>query len=117
MSIEATHDNSEVQDTTETKDKVVIYLPNAIPERVSRTVKGRLADTFGGFTETQTRGGWVNGDGELITESVTKVESVRMDDDAPNAEAIAKSTASWVESKTDEDVVMWEVEQVRGGLE
>lgn len=32
------------------------------------TIRATLAQTFGGYTETDTLGGWVDGSGELVTE-------------------------------------------------
>lgn len=101
----------------ETRAKVVIMLPEGVPSDVRDTVLKRLADEFGGFTLTESRGGWVSPDGELITERVTQVEAVRMHDEAKSAESVAKSTAEWVRKETNEHSVMWEVRQVNAGLE
>lgn len=111
-----THDSAE-QNQANTRQKVVVHLTEGVPSDVRETVLTRLAETFGGFTETTARGGWIDPDGELVTERVTSVESVRMDGDAPSAEAVARSTAEWVAEKTDEHSVMWEVETVSAGLE
>lgn len=102
---------------SETHDKVVLMLPEGVPQDVMDTVFKRLADAYGGFTITESRGGWVNPDGELITERVTQVESVRMSEDDPSANSVAQSTAEWVRQKSDEHSVMWEVRQVDVGLE
>lgn len=101
----------------ETRAKAVVMLTEGVPSDVRDAVLKRFADEFGGFTLTESRGGWVNPDGELITERVTQVEAVRMNDRAKEAETVARSTAEWVRKKTDEHSVMWEVRQVAAGLE
>lgn len=111
------NDSSNDSDDSHVREKVVVMLTEGVPSDVRDVVLKRLAEQFGGFTLTESRGGWVNPDGELITERVTQVESVRMSDDDPDAKAVAQSTAQWVQEKTDEHSVMWEVREVSGGLE
>lgn len=105
------------ENASDTREKVVIYLPESVPTDVRQAVYKRLADEYGGYTLEDTRGGWVDDDGRLITERTTRVESIRNNDDSKQAKSVAKSTASWVAKKTDEDCVMWEIQEVQSGLE
>lgn len=91
--------------------QATIMLPTGIDSKVKSAVLKRAADEFGGFTITETNGGWVNPNGELITEPVNKVEV------AGAGETWAKSTAQWVAKKTDETEVMWQVTEVSTGFE
>lgn len=91
--------------------QATIMLPTGIDSKVINAVLKRASDEFGGFTVTTCDGGWVNPDGELITEPVKKVEV------AGAGETWAKSTAQWVAKKTDETEVMWQVSNVSTGFE
>lgn len=99
------------------RQKATIYVPTDVPTRRRDAIMARLADVYGGFTVSEARGGWVNPNGHLETERVTKVEAIRMDSDTPKASVIAQSCANWLQDHTSEDVVLWETEQVKAGME
>lgn len=117
VTVEEPNESNTARQGDETRQKVVLTLPVTIPDAVRETVLSRLADQFGGFTLTESRGGWVNPDGELITERVVQAEAIRTAEDQPDARAVAQSTARWVQAKTDEETVMWEVTQTTAGFE
>lgn len=91
--------------------QVTIIVPQAVESRVLDTVKTRAAKEFGGFTTTESHGGWIDSDGALIEEPVTEVKVAGAD------KIWAKSTASWVAKKTDEEVVFWRTSNGENGLE
>lgn len=118
MSTEAntTVDSSTTTETTEATEKVVLYVPQDVENDLANTVRRRLADEYGGFTEKTAKGGWVNPDtGELVTESVRLIETVA--DGGKDAKTFAKSTARWLQEKSGEHTVMWETQQVGAGFE
>jgi len=86
-------------------------LPTGIDSKVINAVRKRASAEFWGFTVTTAEAGWVNPDGELITEPVKKVEVEGA------GETWAKSTAQWVAKKIDETEVMWQVSEVSTGFE
>jgi len=115
--VEESNQTNDARQGDEAREKVVITLPVAISDAVREAVLTQLAEQFGEFTLTESRGGWVNPDGTLITERVSRVEAVRTRDDQPDVQAVARSTARWVQDKTDEETVMWEVRETTAGFE
>jgi len=91
--------------------QATIMLPTGIDSKVINAVLKRASAEFWGFTVTTAEAGWVNPDGELITEPVKRVEVEGA------GETWAKSTAQWVAKKIDETDVMWQVSEVSTGFE
>lgn len=62
--------------------------------------RGLLSREFGGFTETATMGGWVDGSGELVVEPglqfVSMVESATIDTAKRKAEEVAAYMAGYL---------------------
>lgn len=44
--------------------------------KAKQTARASLAHAFGGYTETKTKGGWINAKGELVTEPGVKFEAL-----------------------------------------
>lgn len=65
---------------------------NAIPgdklAQAMAEIRGRLAATFGGFSEFTGQGGWINGDGRLVMEPCARF--VVLTDDGHGTDAAAR---------------------------
>lgn len=90
-----------------------LYLPEEIDKDVKRTVKNHLAETYGGYTVIEGRGGWINESKELIQEDVQVLEVCSDDLTKGNMEGIA----NWVAKHTNQDCVMWDISQIEMGFE
>lgn len=77
--------------------------------RVLETVQRRLASAFGGFTQYNVTGGWVNGEGNLIVEPIAVVKAYH-DGGEIEASAIAGQIAEYVERQLAQDCVTIETE-------
>jgi hypothetical protein len=78
---------------------------------VLAAVRGDLAATFGGYTETDTYGGWVNGKGELVTEAGKRFV-ILADDVSGRRDPV--ETAERVREAFGQESVVLEVEAVAG---
>lgn len=90
--------------------KARLYVPTAVEEKIVRNVKDHVAKEHGGFTIVEARGGWVNEREELVEETVQVIEVAGMSQ--PQAEAVAK----WIQEKSDETEVMWEITESTFGF-
>ena len=96
---------------TET-NTIKVYVPKAAAETtyhgdvtMMEKLKKRVSTKFGGFTEYQASGGWVNDKGELIEENVFVLEVTTRERER-KCEVFAKANASWLARNTNEDTVM-----------
>lgn len=70
---------------------------------IAKKLQERFADKFGGYTKTESSGGWLNDDRQLIEEKV-----IVYDIFANNSEdAFIKANANWLLRNTGEDEVMF----------
>lgn len=76
----------------------------AVPD----VVKKRMAGKFGGFTAYDAAGGWVDGDGNLIEEPVTVIESYTGDDET--APMYARCIALEVLNMLYQDAAMYTID-------
>src|SRR4249919_3090054 len=75
------------------------------------TVRADLAATFGGYTEAETSGGWVNDRGELVTEPGRRfVILSNADNPSPGAHAHPIETAERVRAAFAQQSVVLEVD-------
>lgn len=77
--------------------------------RVLETVQRRLASAFGGFTQYNATGGWVDGSGNLIVEPIGVVKAYH-DGSEIEAAAIAGQIAEYVKHQLDQDCVTLETQ-------
>jgi len=89
-----------------------LVIPSAVDDRTRRVVKQRAADEFGGWTTYDVRGGWVDDDDGDLVEETSEVVEVH-----GAGETWAKSTAGFIQDKSDQDTVLWSVEETTWGLE
>lgn len=84
-----------------------IYVPAAVGDAVHEKVQRKMADKYGGFTAYDARGGWVDGDGELVKEE-TKVYEVVAPSTADGGElyTFMLSLARDVKELTEESAVL-----------
>lgn len=90
-----------------------LYLPKTADNYVEtvNTVKRRMADAFGGYTAYDAEGGWVDDEGETVTEPVTVLETAATPDVAAADMAFAmRVLARDVKTATGEDTIMIVVE-------
>jgi hypothetical protein len=94
--------------------EITLYLPTAVDESVTESVKRDAAETFGGFTVTRGQGGWVSPSGTLVEEPVRMIKIAASGRET--AESWAESKAAEVARLTDETEVMWQVREVTTGF-
>jgi len=70
----------------------------------------RAADHYGGFTTYDGRGGWLDGNGNLVSEKVVVLEVVADENADVNLETFGKVNARWIRAATDETVVMFTID-------
>jgi hypothetical protein len=75
------------------------------------TIRGKLAATFGGFTETEATGGWIDGNGRMVMEDSRRwIVLTESSETTSDEEAIA--AARMVQLALNQQAVMVEVETV-----
>lgn len=103
------------------------YTRNNLPlfQRAERIdmINRYLAKAYGGYTMTDSTGGWVDADGNLITEAGQVWVVMMPTNDAYPAgtqEVVAleraKSAAQFIGHTLDQTAVVWSVERVHGGI-
>jgi hypothetical protein len=91
--------------------KGIIYVPKTVDEQLQTNVRRHVADKFGGYTELDARGGWVNDQGNLVEEPVTVLHVVGA------SQGDVQGIARWLAAKSDETEVLWEHHKTENGLE
>lgn len=85
--------------------------PHALA-RALATIRGELATLFGGFTETQAIGGWVNPEGRMVMEPSARWIAL--------ADTITEETARRVALEVgrvlNQAAVVWELETIAAGF-
>lgn len=92
--------------------RVKIYVPEQAGNKTwnpDHTMLSKLkemaADKFGGFTEYEAKGGWLNSSDELVEENVRVIEILSKETESLT-EGWAKSEANWLKAHTDEEVIL-----------
>lgn len=76
-------------------------------------IRAKLAHAFGGYTERETYGGWINDAGELVTEPGRQWIALT-DMPARDADPAADAVAEYVRGQLNQASVMLETETVYG---
>lgn len=77
------------------------------------SIRAKLAHTFGGYTERETLGGWINSAGTLVTEPGRQWIALT-DKPARDADPLAEDVAAFVRDALLQQSVMVESETVYG---
>lgn len=82
MNMTTTNTLNSLSQLTGLKESVILYVPSTINENEPinnaeyvKQIETELSNLFGGATSYDAIGSWVNNEGELIREHVTKVQS------------------------------------------
>lgn len=76
-------------------------------------IRATLAGAFGGYTERETYGGWINDAGELVTEPGRQWVALT-DKPAREADPAAEAVAEYVRAMLKQEAVVLETETVHG---
>ena len=97
--------------------EIVLPLPDGIDSQITDRVKRLATEHWGGFTETNAKGGWESPNGEVITEPVNllTVLAENEHEDGTTPKQWAETMARVVSEESDEESVMWFVRQIHAG--
>lgn len=89
--------------------------PLAVPEvnRALAHIRSHLANVFGGYTETQATGGWINPNGRLVVEPSIRWIVLTDADHAPDA---VEDIARVIGHELRQASVVWEREAIAAGF-
>ncbi len=77
------------------------------------TVRAVMAQAFGGYTETPTLGGWINGKGELVQEQGLQWEALTIADSLDALQEKAERIAGLIAVALDQEAVIYQLESAR----
>jgi len=85
-------------------------------EHWAREFARKLVNITGGFTRTETQGGWVDENGTLVVEASTRLEFLVTEDLLPQLELEAQGLIDEYVVDANQEAALYTVEEIKGHL-